>query len=101
MGGVMPALDGLAAAYFGSGRAADAILVVLALECVWLWRWRRWPVAGAVAAVLPGVMFVLGLRAALVGAQWQMIALPLAGALPAHLWDLARRERRRRGLRSG
>ncbi|QHL91946.1 hypothetical protein GVO57_11485 [Sphingomonas changnyeongensis] len=74
---------------------------MLALEFGWLWRRRRWSAAGALAAVLPGAMFVLGLRAALVGAPWPLIALPLAGALPAHLWDLARREQGRGRVASG
>jgi hypothetical protein len=48
----------------------------------------------AVIAVLPGAFLVLALRAALTGAAWPWIALPLALAFPAHLADLAGREPR-------
>jgi hypothetical protein len=80
--------------YFASGRAADVILVILAIE--WLWLARRAGPATALAAVLPGGLIVLGLRAALTDAHWTAIALPLALSFPAHLWDLARRPPGRR-----
>lgn len=76
---------------FASGHAADLILGVLAAEAAWLriargWRW------GAIAGLLgPAALIVLGLRAALVGADWWWIALPLAASLPLHLMDLASR----------
>jgi hypothetical protein len=76
---------------FASGHAADVVLGVLAIEAVWLrsargWRW------GAIAALLgPAALIVLGLRAALTGADWWWIALPLAAALPLHLADLRAR----------
>lgn len=82
--------------YFASGRAADVILLILALECVWLWRVRKTGFATALAAVLPGALIVVGLRGALVGAPWPAIAAPLALSFPAHLWDLARRPPGRR-----
>lgn len=73
--------------FFQSGHAADLILFVLIAEAVWLklrgWRWSA--IAGLVG---PAVFIVLGLRAALVGAQWYWIALPLALSLPLHLFDL-------------
>ena len=78
-------------ALFASGHAADLILVVLGLEAAWLrlrhgWSWR------ALAALLgTAALIVLGLRAALVGAAWWWIALPLALSLPLHLADLASR----------
>jgi hypothetical protein len=83
--------------YFASGRAADVMLALLALELLWLWRVRRAALLTALAVVAPGALIVLGLRGALTGAAWPLIALPLALALPAHLLDLARRppERRR------
>lgn len=80
--------------YFASGRAADVILLILLLEVAWLW--RKAGLATALAAVLPGALIVLGLRGALVGAPWPVIAAPLALSLPAHLWDLARRPPGRR-----
>jgi hypothetical protein len=39
----------------------------------------------------PAALIVLGLRAALVGADWWMVALPLAASLPLHLMDLRKR----------
>lgn len=80
----MAAMDWL----FASGHAADLILGVLVIEGAWLrlargWRWR------AVIALLgPAALIVLGLRAALVGADWWWVALPLAASLPLHLIDL-------------
>ncbi len=77
--------------FFASGHAADLILAVLMAEALWLrlrrgWHWR------AVAALLgPAALIVLGLRAALTGAEWWWIALPLAASLPLHLMDLSAR----------
>jgi len=76
---------------FQSGHAADVILGVLAIEALWLriaggWRWT------AIFGLLgPAALIVLGLRAALVGAAWWWIALPLAASLPLHLMDLRTR----------
>jgi hypothetical protein len=75
-------------AFFASGHAADVILGVLLIEAAWLRLARRWS-WGAVAALLgPAALIVLGLRAALTGADWWWIALPLAASLPLHLMDL-------------
>jgi hypothetical protein len=77
--------------FFTSGHAADLVLAVLAGEAAWLrlargWRWR------AIAGLLgPAGLIVLGLRAALTGADWWWIALPLAASLPLHLMDLRAR----------
>jgi hypothetical protein len=77
--------------FFASGQAADLILGVLLIEAAWLrarcgWRW------GAIAGLLgPAALIVLGLRGALVGADWWWIALPLAASLPLHLLDLRAR----------
>ncbi|MEL7447318.1 MAG: hypothetical protein AAGK02_16190, partial [Pseudomonadota bacterium] len=72
---------------FRSGHAADVVLVVLAIESVILmmkgWSWRV--LAGMLG---PAVLLVLGVRAALVGADWYWIALPLALSFPLHLLDL-------------
>lgn len=81
------------AAFFASGHAADVIFAVLAIEAAWLrmargWRW------GAIAGLLgPAALIVLGLRAALTGADWWWIALALAASLPLHLMDLRTRLR--------
>jgi hypothetical protein len=52
--------------------------------------------ADALGLIMPGVLLVVALRAALVGADWRWIALPLALSLPFHLFDLGRRVRSRR-----
>ncbi len=84
---------------FQSGRVADLILMILLLEGLGLWYFHRRTGRGlALGAVLPfllaGAAFALSLRAALTGAGWPLVALPLLGALGAHLWDLAARWRR-------
>lgn len=82
---------GLTEFLFDSGHAADVILGVLAIEAVWLRAARRWS-WGAIAALLgPAALIVLGLRAAMVGAAWWWVALPLAASLPLHLMDLRAR----------
>lgn len=79
--------------FFESGHAADLILAVLAIEAVWL-KARGWS-AGAIVGLLgPAALIVLGLRAALVGADWVWIALPLGLSLPLHLMDLKARSSR-------
>jgi len=83
------------AGLFASGHAADLILAVLAIEAVLLIRRGAAPLA-ALLALGPAVLIVLGLRAALTGAPWPWIALPLAASLPVHLADLARRPLPRR-----
>ena len=76
---------------FDSGHAADVILGVLAIEAVWLRAAKGWR-ARAIAGLLgPAALIVLGLRAAMVGAEWWWIALPLAASLPLHLMDLKTR----------
>lgn len=83
------------AAFFASGHAADFVLAVLALETVLLLRaGRRWE--DVVLLLLPAALMMLGLRAALVGAPWPWIALPLAASFPVHLADLLRRGAPRR-----
>jgi len=83
--------------FFASGHAADLILAVLCAEALWLragrgWRW------GAVLGLLgPAALIVLGLRAALTGAAWWWVALPLAASLPLHLLDLRGRLAGREG----
>jgi hypothetical protein len=79
------------AEFFASGHAADLVLGVLLIEGLWLRLGRGWG-WGALAGLLgPAALIVLGLRAALVGAPWWMVALPLAASLPLHLMDLRKR----------
>lgn len=81
---------------FAAGHAADVILVVLCAEGLWLRLWRGWG-WGAITGLLgPAALIVLGLRAALTGAAWWWIALPLAASLPLHLLDLRGRLASRR-----
>jgi hypothetical protein len=80
-------------ALFESGRAVDIGIAVSVGEfVVATWRQRR---RGAklnlVFALLPGVLLMLALRAALTGAGVAWVAVFLAASFPIHLIDLARR----------
>jgi hypothetical protein len=66
------------------------VLAVLAVEAFILLRASR-PTIDVALLLLPGACMMLGLRAALVGASWPWIALPLAASFPVHLADLLRR----------
>lgn len=76
---------------FASGHAADLILGVLLAEAAWLRVGRRWGWGAILGLLGPAALIVLGLRAALTGADWWWIALPLATSLPFHLMDLRMR----------
>jgi hypothetical protein len=78
---------------FASGHAADVILAVLAIEAVWLRIARGWSITAILGLLGPAALIVLGLRAALTGAAWWWIALPLAVSLPLHLKDVSARLR--------
>ena len=78
-------------AFFASGHAVDVVLVVLAVEAVWLkLRGAGW--ADIISALLPAVLMMLALRAALIGMAWPFVSIPLALAFPVHLYDLYRRK---------
>ena len=82
--------------FFASGRAVDAILLVIAAEFLVLTaaarrRGRRGAWLDLSLALLPGAFLLLALRAALTGAPWPWVAAPLAASFPVHLADLARR----------
>jgi len=83
--------------FFRSGLAIDLVLIVMALEAVLLFAWPRlrgsMGLGDIAALMLPGVMLLLGLRNALVGASYAMTAVFLTTAFAFHLWDLARRRR--------
>jgi peptidoglycan/LPS O-acetylase OafA/YrhL len=85
--------------FFTSGRVADLILGVMALEAVILlfyWRKTRRGIAPAATLInlLAGACLVLALRSALVGAHWTWTAACLAAALVVHLLDLGQRWKR-------
>lgn len=76
-------------ALFRSGHAADLALLALAAEAAWLA--RRGRLRALLPTLLSGAAFALALRAALTGAAWPLVALPLAAAGLLHAWDVARR----------
>ncbi len=83
-------------AFFHSGRVADLILLIMAVEFAvlyWRGRSRERPVRASdlLFAIGPGACIVLALRAALTGAGVVWIGAALAASLPLHLADLARR----------
>lgn len=82
-------MEGLAA-FFASGHGADVVLAVLAAEAVWL-KARGWGFAAILGLLGPAALIVLGLRAALVGANWWWVAIPLALSFPLHVMDLRAR----------
>jgi hypothetical protein len=89
-------LDRAVAELFASGRVVDLIIAFVVLEAILVVAFRRWTgrgpsVGGFLACILPGLMLMLALRAALVGADWPWIALCLSAALVGHLTDLYRR----------
>jgi len=74
-----------------SGRVVDLVLAVLALEALLIARFAG-PARGALLlGLLPGLLLLLALRAALVDAGWMWVVGLLALSLPAHLMDLRRR----------
>lgn len=85
--------QGLVELLFDGGHAADVILAVLAAEALWLRAARRWRWSAVLGLLGPAALIVLGLRAAMTGAAWWWIALPLGASLPLHLIDLRARLR--------
>lgn len=84
--------------FFASGRAVDIVLAVLAVEAIWL-RLRSNLWADIIPALLPAVLMMIALRAALTGLAWPFVSLPLILAFPVHLCDLRRRGMLRRTAR--
>lgn len=81
----------MVADFFASGHAADLILAVLAIEAAWLRLRRSWSWGAMLGLLGPAALIVLGLRAALIGAEWWWVAVPLAASLPLHLIDMRTR----------
>lgn len=78
---------------FASGHAVDIVLAVLAIEAIWLYR-RNWALRDIITTLGPAVLILLGTRAALTGASWIWVSLPLAASFPLHLADLARQTKK-------
>jgi len=78
-------------AFFQSGRAIDLVLLIMLAEGFYLWSRRRAGALDIAFALLPGALILLGVRAALTGAPWQLIALPIALSWPVHIADIRRR----------
>ena len=77
--------------FFASGRAVDVVLAVLVIEAIWLkFRGNIW--ADIIPALLPAVLMMLALRAALTDMAWPFVSVPLALAFPVHIYDLKRRK---------
>jgi hypothetical protein len=79
-------------AFFTSGHAVDVVLAVLAVEAILLRR-QRWPWTAIFGALMPAVLMMLALRAALIGMAWPWVAVPLTLAFPVHLYDVRMRGR--------
>ncbi len=78
--------------FFASGHAVDLVLLVLGSEFLLLWRMGRDP-KQTFLMLLPAVLILLALRAALVGADWIWVAGFLALSFPTHLADLGQRKK--------
>jgi len=82
------------AEWVASGRAIDAILVlVLAEALVLLWIWPGPRGRAAVANLAAGAFLMVALRSALAGWDWRISAFFVTISLPAHLFDLRNRAR--------
>jgi len=81
--------------FLASGRAVDLVLAVVAVEALalLLLTRRRAGLAGldVLGQFAAGALLLAALRCALTGADARWTAAFLAAALPAHLFDLARR----------
>lgn len=85
---------------FESGRIADVILALIALEVVGFAAFHRLtgrglPVRQLIANLLSGAFLILAYRSAATGAPWTVAAVCLALAFAAHLADLIARLQQR------
>jgi hypothetical protein len=83
-------------AWFANGRVIDVILFLMLLEgCVLalarLRTGRGLSLAAIATLLVSGAALMLALRAALVGARWEVVSVCLVMGLVAHLVDIARR----------
>lgn len=73
--------------FFASGRAVDVVLIVLLAEAIWL-KTKGGGWVAIFSALMPAVLMMIALRAALTGMDWPYVSIPLALAFPVHLYDL-------------
>jgi hypothetical protein len=85
---------------FATGRVVDWILLFMLFELIALTIVRKRSQSGIgigpfelVVGMSAGAALLMALRAALDGARWPQVAVWLAVALVAHLWDLGLRLR--------
>jgi hypothetical protein len=77
--------------WVASGLVVDLVLAVMALEALLIALFAGRRRGALLLGLLPGLVLLLALRAALVGAGWMWVAGLLALSLPFHLADLRRR----------
>jgi hypothetical protein len=75
---------------FASGRIADVILGLIAIEAALLIALKRWRGIGpslpvTLVTVVSGALLILAVRGALMGAPWPVVAMPLTLSMFAHL----------------
>lgn len=85
---------------FSSGRIADLILAIMAIEAVGILMlggpWNGWGLAGLLGNLAAGAALVVALRFALTGGDWTLVAAALVCSLIGHLVDVGSRLRSRR-----
>lgn len=79
---------------FSSGRIADVILAMIAIEAVVLMLLKYWRGIGprvsvTLVTVVSGALLILAVRGALMGAAWPVVAVPLTLSMVAHFTFLA------------
>ena len=81
--------------WFGGTNFVDLAIVITLVEGVALWAWSRRRGGFDFDALLPslvsGLMLMAALRAAVGGAAWPWVVLPVALSGVFHVWDLRRR----------
>jgi hypothetical protein len=78
---------------FASGRIVDCIVLILALEWIFVLVAQRMlkrslGSLAILAGLCAGLALLLALRESLLGARWQAVAAWLAAAFVAHIFDL-------------
>lgn len=54
---------------------------------------RGWRASDVATMLLPAVLMMVALKAALTGAHWAWIAVPLTASFPIHLADMRKRQK--------